>query len=183
MFVGFIGNKESASAVSLSTSSNTLQVGGKTKVTLYFYYNKKKPKWSVSNKAIKITRSSKKSCTVKAVKPGSAYVRCKIARKTYKIKLIIKDKSKVTFDNYGIIYEGMSFDDVSKILGTDCEVDYSESHTEEEYLQYWEYAKEDNSWNDYVWRERTRYEWKNPWDNHRIHVTFNDGIVSSKSYY
>ena len=87
--------------VSLSATKKTLEVG-KT-FTLKLKNNKSKVKWSVSNASVKIIKSSKKQAKIKAMKKGTATVKAKVGKKTYKckVKVIYKkldQKQPVTDD-------------------------------------------------------------------------------------
>ena len=177
------GCKETSKAAMLSSTTKAIQKGSKLKIDFYFYYGKTKPKWSVSNKKLKITKRNKTSCTIKGVKTGTAYVRCKVGIKTYKRKITVKPKSKVTFGNYKRIETGMTLEDVTDIIGDYSDISDSRNHTEEEYAEYYQWAQEDSFWNDEVWREQTTYMWSNPWTLHTIYVTFNDGVSAGKRYY
>mgnify|MGYP000845048913 CR=1 FL=1 len=170
-------------AAQLYTSVKNIQQGGKLTISLYFYYGSKKPKWSTSNKKIKIVKRSKRSCTIKGVKKGTAYVKCKIGNKTYKRKVTVKAKSKVTYANFNRVKAGMFLEDVEDILGYTKEVDYATMHTDEEYKEYEEMQAESGGWEDYLWKKQVVYVWRNPWTYHRIYVTFNDGVCSSKQYW
>lgn len=178
-----INTGANSKAAQLYTNSKKIQNGSKAKIELYSYYGKSKSVWSVSNDKIKIVNRTKKTCTIKGVKEGSAYVKCKVGKKTYKIKITVGQASKVTYSNYNKIENGMTLEDVKDILGNYTEVDYARVHTEQEYQDYCRWQYEDGGgWEDYLWRKQVRYKWKNPWNNYCIYVTFNDGAVHEKEY-
>lgn len=172
-----------ASAAKLATDSNKMQNGSTIKVNLWYYYGNKKPKWSVSNKKIKIISKGKTWCKIKAKKVGTAYVKCKIGKKTYKKKITVKEKSKVTYENYSELKAGMTFNEVVNILGNYTDINSSSVHTEEEYQDILRWNKEDGGgWEDSLYKERVVYKWENPWNYHYIYCTFNDGILVNKEY-
>lgn len=171
-------------AVELYATSKKLQKGSNLKIKLYFYYGKTKPKWSTSNKKIKIVKKTKRSCTIKGLKTGSSYVKCKIGKKAYKIKISVKPKSLVTYNNFNKLKYGMSIDDVEQnILGNCTDVVSVVTQTQEEYDEYYQWNIEDNGrWQDHLYMERIQYVWVNPWNYHCIYATFNDGILVDKMY-
>jgi hypothetical protein len=179
-------NAVDSKAVSLgsSTSRYTLQNGSTLKINVYFYYGSEKPKWSTSNKNIKITSKGKTWCKIKAKKAGNSYVKCKIGKKTYKKKITVKAKSKITYSYYSAIDYGMTIDEVRKLLGERGTVYSSKTNSDEEYNQYLEWQTEDGGgWEDSLYYEQVVYEWTNPWTYSRIYCTFNDGVLISKKYY
>lgn len=178
----FFAQKDSMAA-SLRATKTKIENGSTAKINLYFYYGKTKVKWSVSNKKAKIISKGKKWCKIKAKKPGTVYVKCKIGKKTYKKKITIKPKSKVTYGNYDLLYAGMTYDEVADIIGYYDDISYSEMHTQEEYEQYYQWNLEDGGgWEKYLYYEQIRYVWRNPWNYHYIYCTFNDGVLVEKSY-
>lgn len=74
----------------LSAKTKTIYKGKTAKIKIL--NNKKKVKWSVSNKKIKIVKKSKKYAKIKGVKKGTSYLKAKIGRKTYKCKIKVKKK-------------------------------------------------------------------------------------------
>lgn len=88
----FPQNVYAAKKPKLSPTKKTVYVG-KT-VTIKLKNNKKKVKWSVSNKKIKITKKSKTYVKIKGLKKGTSYVKAKIGKKTYKCKITVKSVSK-----------------------------------------------------------------------------------------
>ena len=178
-----INTGTNSKAAQLYTNSKKIQNGKKAKIELYFYYGKSKAKWSVSNNKIKIVKRTNKSCTIKGVKVGSAYVKCRIGRKTYKIKITVKQTSKVTYSNFNEIENGMTLEDAKDILGNYTEVDYARIHTAQEYQDYCRWQYEDGGgWEDELWRKQVRYKWENPWTRNCIYLTFNDGYLCDKLY-
>ena len=81
---------QAASKVKLSSSNKTVQVGKTVKISVK--NNKKKVKWSVSNGKIKIVKKTNKYVKVKAVKEGTAVLRAKIGKRTYKCNFTVKKK-------------------------------------------------------------------------------------------
>lgn len=175
-----------SNAAMLSVSKNKVQNGSTLRIDLYFYYGKAKPKWSVSNKKAKIVSKGKKWCKIKAKKTGTVYVKCKIGKKTYKKKITIKDKSKVTYNNYLDIEQGMHLEDVEDIIGHYSEIYRSESHTYAEYNEYHTWYLEDgpgSMWEDYLYMEQVEYKWVNPWTYKTVYCTFNDGVLVKKEWH
>ena len=82
---------QAASKVKLSSSNKTVQVGKTVKISVK--NNKKKVKWSVSNGKIKIVKKTNKYVKVKAVKAGTAVLRAKIGKRTYKCNFTVKKKT------------------------------------------------------------------------------------------
>ena len=172
-----------ASAAYLYFYQKKVEQGRTVKVYLYSYFGKKKPKWSLSNKKAKIVSKGKKWCKIKAKKAGSVYLKCKIGKKTYKKRISIGAKSKVTYANYNSLYQGMTLSQVINKLGMYEEVDSSITHTEQEYREILELQREEGGWEDYLYREKIEYKWQNPYDGHRVYATFYDGILREKNYY
>lgn len=85
-------NCEAASKVKLSSTKKTIEVGKTVKISLK--NNKKKVKWSVSNGKIKITKKTNKYAKIKAIKRGTATLKAKVGKKTYKCKITIKNANK-----------------------------------------------------------------------------------------
>ena len=54
--------------------------------------NKTKVKWTASNNKIRIVNKNSKYATIKGLKVGSAYIKAKIGKKTYRSKITIKKK-------------------------------------------------------------------------------------------
>lgn len=180
--ISLIVPHNTANAAKLATDLSKMQNGSTLKVNLWYYYDNKKPKWSVSNNKIKIISKGKTWCKIKAKKVGTSYVKCKVGKKTYKKKITVKEKSKVTYNNYLKLKEGMMLEEVESILGNYSDIDSSEVHTEEEYKEILRWQQEDGGWEDSLYRERVRYVWRNPWNYHYIYCTFNDGYLNTKSY-
>ena len=88
--------------IKLDSKKKTINVGDSCVVKLL--NNKKKVKWSVSNKNIRITKKNKKQAKIKGVSSGSAYLKAKVGGKTYKCKITVK-KKKVEKSAQGISYE------------------------------------------------------------------------------
>lgn len=78
-----------AGKVKLSSTKKTVMVG-KT-VTIRLKNNKKKVKWSVSNKKIKIVKKTKQYAKVKALKKGKCVLKAKVGKKTYKCQITVKE--------------------------------------------------------------------------------------------
>lgn len=174
-----------ARAAKLSAQETKIQTGSKLKINLYFYYGNKKPKWSLSNKKAKIVSKGKSWCKIKAKRKGTIYVKCKIGKRTYKKKITIKAKSKVTYGNYSQIEQGDSLPEVEELIGRYSSIYSSYSHTEAEYQQYYQWYLEDGPgsiWEDSLYHEQVEYKWTNPWTRHSIYCTFNDGVLVRKQY-
>lgn len=77
-----------ASKVKLSATKKTVTVGKTIKISLK--NNKKKVKWSVSNSKIKIVKKTNEYVKIKAVKKGTATLKAKVGKKTYKCKITVK---------------------------------------------------------------------------------------------
>ena len=172
-----------ANAAYLYSYQKKIEQGKTVKVYLYSYYGNKKTKWSLSNKKANIVSKGKKWCKIKAKKIGSVYLKCKIGKKTYKKKVVIGAKSKVTYTNYKDIHQGMSLFQVINKLGKYKEVYSSYTHTEEEYQDILRWQSEEGGWEDSLYREQIEYKWENPYNGHTIYATFNDGILLEKRYY
>ena len=171
-------------AAYLYSNGRKIQKGSTLKVNLYWYTGRNKAKWSVSNNKIKIVKKGKKWCRIKAKKVGNAYVKCKVGKKTYKYKVVVKPKSLVTYENYQLVEPGMTIHEVIDILGEYDEVAWSRSHTEQEYNDYLEYNEEDGGgWEDFLYLNQVCYKWYNPWTNHIIYLTFNDNILNNREYW
>lgn len=172
----------------LSTSSSYIDMYKTTKITLE--KNRKKEigktvKWSASNSKVKITKKAKNYCKVYAKSAGTCTIKCKTKGKTLRIKIYInkvKSKnSKITYYTFSNICQGMTMDDVTAILGYNKTVYSSRTHTQAEYNDYAEYEQESpGEWTDYLWMEQTEYSWTDGFNT--IYVTFNDGLVNSKTY-
>lgn len=78
--------------IKLDSKKKTINVGDSCVVKLL--NNKKKVKWSVSNKNIRITKKNKKQAKIKGVSSGSAYLKAKVGGKTYKCKITVKKKKE-----------------------------------------------------------------------------------------
>ncbi len=93
-------NAEAKGKTKLNVTKKTVYVG-KT-YTVKLLNNKKKVKWSVSNKKIKIVKKTKKYAKIKAVKKGTVYLKARVGKKTYKCRVTVKNpkinKSSVTLD-------------------------------------------------------------------------------------
>lgn len=76
----------------LNATKKTINVGDSC--TVKMLNNKKKVKWSVSNKNIKIVSKSNKQAKIKGVKKGTSYLKEKVGSKTYKCKVTVKEKRK-----------------------------------------------------------------------------------------
>ena len=85
-------NVNAAPKVKLSSTKKTIEVGKTVKISLK--NNKKKVKWSVSNGKIKIVKKTNKYAKIKAVKRGTATLKAKVGKKTYKCKITVKNKTK-----------------------------------------------------------------------------------------
>ena len=77
-----------AATVKLDAKTKTV-TAGKT-VTIKLKNNKKKAKWSVSNGRVQITKSTKTYAKIKGVTKGTATVKAKVGKKTYKCKVTVK---------------------------------------------------------------------------------------------
>lgn len=175
--------KESKAA-QLYSPAKKMENGKKLMISLHSYYGREKPKWSTSNKKIKIIKRYKKSCKIQAVKTGTSYVKCKVGNKKYKIKITIKPECLATYNNYKKLKKGMSYDYVIKILGKHTRIENRWSQTQEEYEDIAKWNKlAGGGWTDQLYRKRVEYVWKNPWNSHYIYATFNDNILVKKSYY
>ncbi len=163
-----------------SDYSNILQKGSKKKIVLGAYVKGEKAlKWWTSSKKLKITKRKKSYCVVKGMKTGKCYVKA-IMKDLYgkkhrvKIKIKIKPRSKVTYNNYTYISTGMTYDQVKQLLGN------PRDHSVYEYDDY--------EWSDYyddlvrVHIREDSYTWKNPYSYAYIYVDFTNGYVTNCSY-
>lgn len=183
LVIASVSPTHKAEAASLYTYDTIIEVGGTAKIELLSYYGKKTAKWSLSNSKATITKKAKKYCKIKGKSAGTVYLKCKIGKKTYKKKITVKAKSKVTFENYQKIEKGMTLQQVINILGNYTDVKWSESNTDEEYNRYLEYQKEYGGWEDYLYHEQICYHWHNDITNKDITVTFNDDSMIEKYFY
>lgn len=92
LLVLFPTSVNAAGKTKLSATKKTVNVGDSCTVKLL--NNKKKVKWSVSNKNIKIVSKSNKQAKIKGIKKGTSYLKTKVGSKTYKCKVTVKEKSK-----------------------------------------------------------------------------------------
>lgn len=99
-FMLVIGNSciceaKSSKRVSITKTLNVF-VGKKTTVKLK--NNKKKVKWKVvkGKKIVKVIKTTKTSCKIKALKKGTATVQAKIANKKYTCTINVKNKEKMS---------------------------------------------------------------------------------------
>ena len=83
-------NVRASEKVKLSTAKKTISIGQTCKVKLK--NNKKRVKWTVSGNKIKILKKTKTYAKIKGIKRGTAYLRAKVGRKTYKCKIVVKKK-------------------------------------------------------------------------------------------
>lgn len=81
-------NVIAAGKTKMNASKKTVSVG-KT-CTVKLLNNKKKVKWSTSNKNIKIVSKSKKQAKIRGIKEGTSYLRAKVGKKTYKCRISVK---------------------------------------------------------------------------------------------
>lgn len=91
------------SKVSITPLKKTIYINQTCKINLQ--NNKTKVKWTVSNNKIRIVNKNNKYATIKGLKVGSAYIKAKIGKKTYRSKMTIKKKvvktpSAPTVKNY-----------------------------------------------------------------------------------
>ena len=173
-----------ASAARLYTAKKEMVIGETKYINLWSYYGKKKPAWSTRGGKFRITSKSKRGCKIKAINIGTGTLNCKIGKKTYKMKIKVKEKNKATFDNYQAIEDGMYINEVEEQIGEYTEIYSSRNHTQEEYNDYLRYNKEDGGgWEDSLWLEETVYKWYNSDTGHTILVTFHDGVVFKKQYF
>lgn len=91
------------SKVSIVPLKKTIYINQTCKINLK--NNKTKVKWTVSNNKIRIVNKNNKYATIKGLKVGSAYIKAKIGKKTYRSKMTIKKKvvktpSAPTVKNY-----------------------------------------------------------------------------------
>lgn len=120
LLVLFPTSVNAAGKTKLNATKKTVNVGDSCTVKLL--NNKKKVKWSVSNKNIRIVSKSNKQAKIKGVKKGASYLKAKVGSKTYKCKVTVKEKSKgngtkknpysaydtYTTDIYGARYYGQA---------------------------------------------------------------------------
>lgn len=90
VLVLFPTTASAAGKTKLNTTKKTINVGDSCTVKLL--NNKKKVKWSVSNKNIKIVSKNNKQAKIKGVKKGTSYLKAKVGSKTYKCKVTVKEK-------------------------------------------------------------------------------------------
>lgn len=92
------GQMVEAKQVKLSKKTATTTVG--KQITIKLKNNKKKVKWTVSDKiVISIVKKSKKQVVVKGKKEGTAKVIAKIGKKRYKCTVTVKSKTVVNDTN------------------------------------------------------------------------------------
>ena len=89
-------NSISCAKVKIVPSKKTVYVGKKIKIKITG--TKKRVKWSVSNKKLKITKRKNKYVYVKGVKAGYSYVKAKVGGKTHKTKVKIMKITEVKDD-------------------------------------------------------------------------------------
>lgn len=171
-----------ASAARLYTAKKEMVIGETKYIDLWSYYGKKKPAWSTRGGKFRITSKSKRGCKVKAINIGTGTLNCKIGKKTYKMKIKVKEKNKATFENYQLIEDGMYINEVEELIGKYTEINHSRNQTQEEYNEYLRMNKEYGGWEDNLWLEEIQYKWYNPDTRHYIYVTFHDGVVFKKQY-
>lgn len=92
LLVLFPTSVNAAGKTKLNATKKTVNVGDFC--TVKMLNNKKKVKWSVSNKNIKIVSKSNKQAKIKGVKKGASYLKAKVGSKTYKCKVTVKEKRK-----------------------------------------------------------------------------------------
>lgn len=90
LLVLFPTSVNAAGKTKLNATKKTVNVGDSCTVKLL--NNKKKVKWSVSNKNIRIVSKSNKQAKIKGVKKGTSYLKAKVGSKTYKCKVTVKEK-------------------------------------------------------------------------------------------
>ena len=88
----FPTSANAAGKTKLNVTKKTINLGGSFTVKLL--NNKKKVKWSVSNKNIKIVSKDNKQAKIKGVKKGTSYLKARVGSKTYKCKVTVKEKNK-----------------------------------------------------------------------------------------
>ena len=180
LLCGTLINPLSVKAYHLFSSnySYTIEKGGKIK--LYYIVTGKTIRWWTSNKKLKIVKRNNKYCVVKGKKTGKCYVYAIIKQygKKYKLKKRIKivKKSKVTYDHYLDIYEGMSFSRVKKKLGKPYRHDSSDEYTDDIY-------NDDYDVIGYNTIRKDSYTWRNPVKGIYIYIDFENGKVTSMSYH
>ena len=171
------------SAARLYTEKKEIVIGETKYINLFSYYGKKKPAWSTRGGKFRIMRKSKRGCKVKAINIGTGTLNCKIGKKTYKMKIKVKEKNKATFENYQAIEIGMYINEVEALIGKYTEVYQSRNQTQEQYNDYLACNNEyGGGWEDSLWLEEIEYKWYNPDTMHYIYVTFHDGVVFKKQY-
>ena len=180
--IGTAVSTETAQAFSFNVSNRTIYVGDEKDIDLYEAKGKT-PKWSLSNKNATIIYRGNTFCRIKAKKKGSVYVKCKIGKKTKKVKITIKAKSKVTYDNFNKIENGMTYKEVENLIGKYTEVYKHYTHTDEEYAEYEEMQEKYGGYEDELYHDQIEYKWKNPSDSHTCYVTFNDDSVITKDWH
>lgn len=95
----FSSTTQAAGKTKLNSTKKTINVGDSCTVKLL--NNKKKVKWSVSNKNIKIISKNNKQAKIKGVKKGASYLSAKVGSKTYKCKVTVKSKN----NGNGVVYK------------------------------------------------------------------------------
>lgn len=104
----FFNEEAFAAKVKLNVKNQSVEVG-KIK-TIKLLNNKKKVKWKVSNKNIKITKKAKQYAKIKGIKKGKSTLTAKIGKKKYKCKISVKEaKTKIEYTKQSI-YIGEEFD-------------------------------------------------------------------------
>lgn len=93
----FPSSANAAGKTKLNSTKKTINVGDMCTVKLL--NNKKKVKWSVSNKNIRIVRKNNKQAKIKGVSKGTSYLKAKAGGKTYKCKITIKKKGGNSAEN------------------------------------------------------------------------------------
>lgn len=96
-------NVNAAPKVKLSSTKKTIEVGKTVKISLK--NNKKKVKWSVSNGKIKIVKKTNKYAKIKAIKKGTATLKAKVGKKTYKCKITVKKSNKKQEENNEEVFD------------------------------------------------------------------------------
>lgn len=178
-----LSETKNVNATRLFTTDKNMLIGSTKSIKLFAYYGKKKPRWSTSGGKFRIMSKSKNSCKIKAINIGTGTLNCKIGKKTYKLKIKVREKNKATFSNYNKIQEGMYINEVEELIGKYEKVSYQRTHTQEEYNEYLAWNAEDGTWNDEIWLEEIQYQWHNPDTSNYIYITFHDGIVFKKQYF
>lgn len=96
LLVLFPSSANAAGKTKLNSTKKTINVGDSCTVKLL--NNKKKVKWSTSNKNIRIVSKSNKQAKIKGVKKGTSYLKAKVGSKTYKCKVTVKKVNVLWID-------------------------------------------------------------------------------------